>query len=553
MCGINAVISDGNVEEDLKSLLPLNHRGPDERCNWIQGKVNIDYFRLSVTGGQAGEPPVTSEDSRWICFLNGEIYNFRSLATTYLGSNLSSDTKVLVEGVSKFGLEFLHLVSGMFAGILIDKLTSKVYVFRDFFGEKPLFYSFGDNLISISSEFNALLEKFKNGIEMNFGALADYFRFGYIEEPKTIDSRIMAFPKGAIVTIDLENKKILREFTINPSNNVYGALSTLISVVVGEVLESDVSQAYLLSGGFDSTTLLKFSKGRSLAEDQAFTLKGVGDSNLRDVNGAKKAAKRLGIKHNIVHISQAEVLARLPEMVLALDQPHADMSSFGYFRLFEEIAARNLKVAQVGHGVDEMFWGYKWFNELTDSLNDEIGERIFWRTPSDQTQLLDPSLDFFKEESIRNLHPSDSFLLSSNKYQRARAEICHSYLSHNGLTQLDRLAMHHSVEPRAAFADSRLYFWAQQNSLNSRDFEKRAFRSAVSNPFQLAFSKRKKRGFDIGMMQYVNSIEFEKLYKEQVMSLGNFNIALDPNLKFPELGARQKYRLLVLSLWMESK
>ena len=105
-------------------------------------------------------------------------------------------------------------------------------------------------------------------------------------------------------------------------------------------------------------------------------------------------------------------------MVLALDQPHADMSSFGYFRLFEEIAARNLKVAQVGHGVDEMFWGYKWFNELTDSLNDEIGERIFWRTPSDQTQLLDPSLDFFKEESIRNLHPSDSFLLSSNKYQR---------------------------------------------------------------------------------------------------------------------------------------
>ena len=553
MCGMNAIVSLEERESQSKQFGSLVHRGPDQLFQMSHGQLSIDYFRLAVTGGKSGEAPVRSKNGRWTCFLNGEIYNFRTLSTLHLGEVLNSDTKVLVEGISKFGLKFFNFVHGMFAGILVDEFSSKVFVFRDFFGEKPLFYSFQANQVLISSEFQALSAKLEDKLELDFEAVADYFRFGYIEEPKTIDTRIKAFPKGSVVSIDCKNKTISTEFILEPLIPQNISLSYLINDVVNEVVASDVSQGYLLSGGFDSSTLIKLSKQRKNEGDQSFTLQGVGNSNQQDVSGARKFARKSGIKHHIIRISQSEVISRLPDLVYALDQPHADMSSFGYFKLFEAIKENNLKVAQVGHGVDEMFWGYKWFNDKIIASHGPSVERFFWSTPSDQTNLLDSLWMCSRKEVNGKLHPSDPYLLTSNKFQRARAEICHSYLSHNGLGQIDRLAMYHSVEPRAAFADLRLYFWAQQNSQGSSDFEKRAFKSAVSNPLQRRFSNRKKRGFDIGMMDFVNSVEFDNLYQRKIIYFKEYDIQLNPELKRMRLGARQKYRLLVLSLWLEAK
>jgi asparagine synthase (glutamine-hydrolysing) len=483
--------------------------------------------------------------------MNGEIYNFRSISSEYLGQHYESDTRVLVEGIAKIGLGFFKLLTGMFAGILIDNQTKKIYIFRDFFGEKPLFYSFSKEGIHISSEFRDLLSAKNCDLKLNNKAILNYFRFGYVEEPETFDETIKAFPKGAVLAYDQGDRTFKTELELGGASLGNNSLNYIIQEVAAEVLRSDVPQGFLLSGGLDSTTLLSLANRKNLGWDMAFTLKGVGASNLKDLNGAKKFARRIGIRHETVEISKREVISELPNLVEALDQPISDMSSFGYFRLFRSIHEKGLKVAQIGHGIDEMFWGYGWFNKLIYE-SDLKKERIFWNTPSDQSILLDKGFLEAENQGHYELHPSDPYLRSESKFQRARAEICHSYLSHNGLSQIDRLAMFHSVEPRAAFSDFRLYQWAQQHSTNEKDFEKRQFRNSFDHSWVKRLVTRKKRGFDIGMIEYVNSPEFGSAYLSKISELRSYNLPLAPNLNEMTLGARQKYRLIVLSLWLQS-
>ncbi len=551
MCGINAFLGFQSVNCDHTININLIHRGPDQLCHWCSEFAQVDFFRLAVTGGKSGNAPVTSFNSRWTCFMNGEIYNFRSLSLERLGQCYESDTKVLVEGVAKLGLGFFKFLTGMFAGILVDNLEKRLYIFRDFFGEKPLFYAFSETGIHVSSEFRAVLSTMRDDFKLNRQAVLDYFRFGYVEEPNTFDERIKAFPKGTLLAYDQGSKSFRIEMDFSESNIGSVSLGGIVKQITNEVLASDVPQGFLLSGGLDSTTLLSLASRKCLEWDMAFTLKGVGASNLKDLNGAKKFARRIGIRHETVEISKREVISELPNLVKALDQPISDMSSFGYFRLFRSIHEKGLKVAQVGHGIDEMFWGYGWFNKLT-SESDLKKERIFWNTPSDQSILLDKGFLEAENQGDYDLHPSDPYLRSESKFQRARAEICHSYLSHNGLSQIDRLAMFHSVEPRAAFSDFRLYQWAQQHSTNEKDFEKRQFRNSFDHSWVKRLVTRKKRGFDIGMIEYVNSPEFGSAYLSKISELRSYNLPLAPNLNEMTLGARQKYRLIVLSLWLQS-
>lgn len=551
MCGIRAFIGKKNHSCVHAVDDSLVHRGPDQFFHWCNEKTYVNFFRLAVTGGSAGDAPVTSADLRWTCFMNGEIYNFRSLSLESLGVQFRSDTQVIVEGVAKFGINFLQKIRGMFAAILIDNSSNHIYVFRDFFGEKPLYYAYSETGIHIASEFRTVFSALGSTLKVDSQAILDYFRFGYVEEPTTFDERVKAFPKGMLTCYKDQDGFFEPVMELNNNDDSDISLRELIVKVSSEILCSDVPQGFLLSGGIDSTTLLSLSRDRKAIGDEAFTLKGSGKSNTKDLEGAKKAASRLGVLHNTIEINQANALAELPNLVFALDQPISDMSSLGYFLLFQSIAGRGFKVAQVGHGVDEFFWGYEWFNEIVTSITDNRS-RIYWETPSNQIQLLDQEWVNQHQGKALNLHTFDPYLSSGNKFQKARAEICHSYLSHNGLSQMDRLAMFHGVEPRAPFSDARIYHWAQKNSNDSKKFEKDDFYRAFKTNWISRFVPRKKRGFDIGMLEFVNSNEFHIKYLQKLDHLYQMGMPLGARKANQILGARQKYRLVILQLWLQS-
>ena len=126
MCGIVARINGAGIFQKET----LRHRGPDEISNFDFNSLQVEYSRLTITGGSSGSAPVNSENKRWVCFLNGEVYNFKSLRTRHGLVYSNSDTKIVIEGVAKFGVAFLKELRGMFAGLILDKYSNKVFLFQ---------------------------------------------------------------------------------------------------------------------------------------------------------------------------------------------------------------------------------------------------------------------------------------------------------------------------------------------------------------------------------------------------------------------------------------
>lgn len=543
MCGINLTICSNESNHEKQ----LFHRGPDQEYKMWIPPFTVTYNRLTITGGKDGQAPVFSNDKRWICFLNGEIYNFRSIKSELRIDDTNSDTKVLVEGFSRFGFSFLEKISGMYAAVLLDTLENRIIVFRDPLGEKPLFFALAENRIEISSEIRPIIERLNGSLELNQSAIADYFRFGYVEEPWSIDKRVKAFERGTAYQIDSSQIIKKLDVSIGIKSNFDGSLRDLIDIVNCETVPSDVGQVVLLSGGIDSASMIKNLDDIQKEKTLALTLDSGGDVNRLEVRSAIKSARRFGIRHSVLKWTISSLIQDLEKVALGFDQPHSDMASLGYFKLFEEIRNVGFKVSVSGHGPDEIFWGYDWFNQLLNSEAKLDSPRIFWNTPADTTRLLSNS---FVPEVKSSLAPSDEYLLSKNRFQRCRAEMVHSYLSHNGLRQMDRLAMYFSIEPRTPYADYRIYLWAQSNANTRKDLNKRTFKSNFSrNPFN-RLSRRNKQGFDTGIVKLMNAENFHREFVGIFDSIVNRDIPWSEEIRTIGLNSKERYRLLMLEFWL---
>ena len=543
MCGISASIGT----EGSPHFGSLVHRGPDQEFFGTYDHLAVTFNRLAVTGGIDGQAPVTSADGHWTCFLNGEIYNFKSLSSDLGLGDVKSDTRVVAEGLSRYGLDFLNRIQGMYSLLLVDNQIGSYFVLRDPLGEKPLFYAIQNETIEVSSEFSALLKRLNRRLRLNLGALSDYFRFGYIEEPWTIDEGILAFERG--ILYELKSEVGIQELkSFGARQEVFpGSMQELVSLLNKEIVPSDVGQAVLLSGGIDSASLLQNLTCEQKESTFALTLSTPGDVSKGEVKSAGKSARKYGVEHQILEWSPTDLAQDLQNLAKDNDQPHSDMSGVAYSKIFQRVKELGKKVAISGHGPDELFWGYEWYNK---QLRDGIGldtDRIFWKTPSDLSTLMD-----MREIKIEkgNLSKQDPYLQSRNPYQRFRAEIVHSYLSHNALRQSDRLAMRWSVEPRTPYADYRLYLWAQVNANSADDLYKRSFKKVISNnPFN-RLNRRAKQGFDIGMMSFLNSQEFSIEFQEVIHSLKNRGLPWPSDFSIRKFGAREKYRLIMLEYWL---
>jgi hypothetical protein len=211
------------------------------------------------------------------------------------------------------------------------------------------------------------------------------------------------------------------------------------------------------------------------------------------------------------------------------------------------------KVAFFGHGPDEFFWGYEWFNRLVDSITTitPSNDHLFWNTPAQSSYLLsrvsrDNQENFSKN---RTLNSCDPFLKEGDKWQRARAEISHSYLSANGHRQLDRLAMSLGIEPRTPFTDSRIYSWTQNATFDpNRDLAKQKFRLAVQNNRQ-ANRNYRKRGFNTNISFVLSDSRYDNFFLKGMEILNSYNL-FENALEFESLSFEDKYRCAMLGYWL---
>lgn len=534
----------------------LQHRGPDEQSYVIGTGYEIEFSRLTITGTDEGHVPVYSTDGRWLVAFNGEIFNFKQLISSHGLPSTNSDTKVIANGLQKDGIVFLTQLRGMFAGIVIDTLANKTFFFRDPLGEKPLFLHRSKDELVISSEFTALFRILNRPLKLNPKAMTDYFRFGYVQEPDSFDQEIISVKRG--VVLELVDDRDLREVLYLDGYNDAETelpLGDLIEEINQQVTYSTVPTGLALSAGVDSTSLLyAMSKHRDTEFVPLIVNISIHELS-QEALEAIESCKRLGIKPLLIEDSDSsDLVSRLISLSTANDQPHADPSGLSYLSIFQAAKSAGLKVVLLGHGPDELFWGYPWFNDQLlkseeSSLQRKAKLPAYWDTPGKNARLL-WSLGY-AEESVIGDFATDRYLQSGDIWERSRAEMVHGYLSPNGLRQSDRLAMASGIEPRTPYADARLYGWVQRNSARTKaSFDKREFRDSVDLGPLTSSRNRRKEGFASPMRAWFKNPEVNEFSRNNLIEVCSLDLDWRFTPRFHLLSPSERYRITMLGSWL---
>jgi asparagine synthase (glutamine-hydrolysing) len=552
MCGIILGIGKGKIPSGHS----IAHRGPDQQYEFSDQNYKLCFARLSITGIHEGHIPIISQDLKWSVYMNGEIYNYKNLIERFALPHSDSDTRVIAEGISKYGIEFLKELRGMYALVCINLITTEFYIARDPLGEKPLYYAQTKDSLVFSSEIRSLMEILDKKT-INPISLASYFRFGYVEEPNTILEQIHPFPKGICMKISNSDLRLRSIFSIKgyDENDINLSLHELLTLVVREGVSSEVASGLALSGGVDSSLLLSI-----MLKNHATTALVVDfPEHVRnsEATEALNFSRQQGASSYKIEIQEFDLKSEFLDFLTAYDQPHADLAGFSYYKIFQAARDLNLKVVHLGHGPDEFFWGYEWLYRPLQGLGKVgslslvgSGKLQFWETPA-KSNWLDYLLpDLRMDNRPYSLSISDEYINVKNPLQKLRSQIVHSYLSHNAFQQSDRLSMKFGVEARSLWSDTRIYGWSQINSNKMKvDSDKTQFRKVASSLLLHEKSMKRKLGFASPLIKTLMfSREIDLMFDESYKYLKDLFVK-DTSLSVSQVPI-ERYRLLILAQWL---
>jgi asparagine synthase (glutamine-hydrolysing) len=375
MCGITGIFDTRGASEISRTVLHrMNeiqfHRGPDEGAVHVEPGVGLGHRRLAIIDLSTGQQPLGNEDGSVIVVFNGEIYNFQLLVPELeaLGHRFRthSDTEVIVHAWEAWGERCVSRFRGMFAFALWDRNRETLFVARDRFGVKPLYYSFLDSgEFVFASELKALLAHPRLPRSIDPLAVEDYFAYGYVPEPRTIFRGVCKLPPGHVLTLRRGNSRAApRAYWDVPFARV--AVKDEASVVhelVERVQESvrlrmiaDVPLGAFLSGGVDSSAVVAMMAVQSAASVTTCSI-GFDDPAFNEVEFAGEVARRYRTQHHVETVAAGDfsLIGRLAQVY---DEPYADSSALPTYRVCE-LARRHVKVALSGDGGDENFAGYR--------------------------------------------------------------------------------------------------------------------------------------------------------------------------------------------------
>lgn len=391
MCGIVTIFSYSHdaPSVDRNELITIRDRmisrGPDGCGEWISAdkSIGLAHRRLSIIDlSSGGSQPMVSDDGKIVITFNGEIYNYKEIRKKlenrgYIFKS-NSDTEVLLGLYNEYGSLMLKELRGMYAFAIWDIGSKTLFLARDPFGIKPLYYSDNGKTIRVASQVKALLSGGKVDTSSEPAGHVGYLLWGCVPDPFTLYKGIRALPAGCSLTIDCEGKKIFHKFCDIPhelaesarcaeslsSRQKHEQLREALLDSVRYHLVADVPVGVFLSSGIDSTTLVALAS--ELSGDFLHTLtlgfKEFTGSENDEVPLAEEVARLYNTQHNTLYVEKSDFQNEMSSLLNAMDQPSIDGVN-SYF-VCKTATQAGLKVAISGLGGDELFGGYSGFKQI---------------------------------------------------------------------------------------------------------------------------------------------------------------------------------------------
>ncbi|MFH1665092.1 MAG: asparagine synthase (glutamine-hydrolyzing) [Candidatus Omnitrophota bacterium] len=555
ICGIKGLVSEERNRDVKEMTETLYYRGFDEEGMYFGDGVSMGVRRLSIADRETGPRPIYNEDRSMAVVSNGEIYNFQRLKNelSRRGHDFytSSDTEVLVHLWEEYGPDCVKHVKGMFSFAIWDKKEKILFLARDRFGIKPLYYFYDGTTFVFSSELKALFKAPFIKKEIDMRAVSLYFSLDYIPAPFTVFKNIRKLRPAHYILLREDTFEDVRYWDLKdvPQNKIISGaeikdrFSYLMDVSMREHLTNDVPLGIFLSGGIDSSAMVayadKFSAGKVTTFSMGFEEKTFDESKFAGI-----VARRFNTDHHHRVFTKDDFVKTFFDAGKLVDEPFADLSIFPAYML-SKFAHDYVKVALSGEGADEMFMGYPTYLahryarvfDMFPPLLRKIVETMAGALPTSYKYL---SLDFKLKKFMEGIEERDPVIrhltwmgaFSTDEKKRLfrecpeenmpggsyrvdsfveeflggsrKGELCKLiqyidisiYLPGDLLVKTDRAGMLSSLEIRVPYLDHELVEFAWSLS-GSELFRKKLLKKVMKGVLPREIISREKKGFSI--------------------------------------------------------
>lgn len=613
MCGLVGYMRMGeslsrNIELPiLKSMTDvINFRGPDDEGHEIIGPCALGHRRLAIIDlePRSAQPLSTVDKDLWIVF-NGEIYNYLDIKAELIALghafHTESDTEVILASYRQWGVDMLEKFRGMFAFCIWDVKKERLFMARDRFGKKPLYYFRNESTLIFASEIKSLIRYPDFPRRINMQSIYDYLSYGYCVGESTAFAGVRRLLPGHFMLIEKDGRTTTHKYwELSEVNSSLGRRSrdSLAEELVERFDEAlnyrliaDVPVGAFLSGGVDSSAVVARAAPLLNTKLKTFSV-GFDIEGFDETVYAREVAERYETEHHSFMMDY-NIIEELPKIIWHYGEPYADSSAIVTYTLAREVR-KYVTVGITGDGGDEVLLGYSRYMRLRDTvegIHKGTAKRdMNFKIGLDQTAPLMRDVYSRSMFKFRNEHllwgagdailpylmnqPSDALglLLEESEYNtavdRAARTDCNVYLPDDLLIKADIATMAHSLEGRSPFLDHNFADWAASIPQNKRIFKRHG---AIQSKGLLKYAMepylphgcmyRRKMGFSVPVAHWmkhelkdflIQTLTSQKFKDRQFINHEFIKFMIHRHMNNIEDHGTRLWVLLCLELWCQT-
>ena len=585
MCGITGIYALNlagkmHMINLSNATAQIERRGPDARGVWMNDFVGLGHRRLSIIDvSYNASQPMKDADGRYTIVYNGEIYNFRELKEELFGRGVefksTSDTEVLLYAYINYKERCLSKLNGFFSFAIYDEKENSLFLARDRYGIKPLYYYSDEDKFLFASDMQSILAY---GIEkeLDIESLFTYLQLNYTPAPKTMIKGVKMLEPGQYAQISSEKFEIKSYYKIeydprnvNKTHDSYERqqqhVRELVEESVKRRLVADVPLGTFLSGGIDSSIISGIAK-KYKDDLHTFSI-GYKDEPFFDETGyANLVAKKFNTNHTVFSLTNDDLYEHLFDILDRLDQPFADSSAIPTYILSKK-TKDHITVALSGDGADELFSGYNkhsahlkamnggglnsilkavgpLLHYLPKSRNGALSNKIrqaekfgkglnynqkdrywVWASIASEHKAMQLLNDEIKAQIVHEEYNTNKSKLlepikTENDFNELLLADMQLVLPNDMLRKVDLMSMAHGLEVRVPFLDHHLVDYVFQLPVSSKinaKMRKRILQDAFKDLLPPELYNRPKKGFEVPLLKWFRT-SLSSMIKDDLLS-----------------------------------